>query len=197
MNYLAPFLFTHLLLPCLQASSTPNHCSRVINLTSTGHRLFPTHLTDPNFENTPYEPMSAYATSKLANIYHANFINRQFSSRGIRALSLHPGTVPNTSLLRALNDSVTVHPQSGALPAGYNEEAKSVEQGAATSVFAAIASCLEGKGGIYLENCTIGKEAPKGLGPMDGGYDATALDATAEEILWNETCAVLKVSHSV
>ncbi|KAL7935869.1 hypothetical protein V8C35DRAFT_298443 [Trichoderma chlorosporum] len=189
VNYVAPFLLTYLLLPRLEASSTQDRRSRIVNLSTTGHRLFPTHLNDPNFKESPFEPMSAYATSKLAIIHHANFIDRHFSNRGVRAVSLHPGTV-HTPLLQVYASQQT---EKTDLPSGYGEELKSVEQGAATTVFAAIASCLEDKGGVFLENCSYGKEATADFGTMDGGYAAFAFDEAAEEKLWKETCKLLEI----
>ncbi|PNP50523.1 hypothetical protein THARTR1_08739 [Trichoderma harzianum] len=189
VNYVAPFLLTYLLLPRLEASSTKARRSRVVNLSTTGHRIFPVHLDDPNFKKTPYEPMSAYATSKLAVIYNANFIDRHLSTLGVRAVSLHPGTVHTPLYARyAAQQS-----DKADVPPGYMEELKSVEQGAATTVFAAIASCLENKGGVYLENCSYGKEATADFGIMDGGYAAFAFDEGAEEKLWKETCELLNV----
>ncbi|RFU75300.1 hypothetical protein TARUN_6937 [Trichoderma arundinaceum] len=192
VNYLAPFLLTYLLLPRLDASSTKHRHSRIVNLSTTGHRLFPTHLDDPNFENTPYEPMSAYATSKLAVVHHANFVDRHFSSRGVRAVSIHPGTV-HTPMLQAYEASQTERIDPPPAPPGYKEELKSPEQGAATTVFAAIASCLENHGGVYLENCSYAKEAPADLGPMDGGYAAFAFNEVVEETLWKDTCKLLDI----
>ncbi|ETS03668.1 NAD(P)-binding protein [Trichoderma reesei RUT C-30] len=193
VNYIAHFLLTHLLLPRLEASSSPVRRSRIVNLSTTGHRLFPTHLEDPNFEKTPYEPMSAYATSKLALIYHANYLDRHFSDRGIRAVSVHPGTI-RTPMLDKYD---ALRSEKVDLPPAYAEELKSAEQGAATTVFAAIAACLEDKGGVYLENCTYGKEAAEDLGPMDGGYAAFAFDEEVEERLWKDTCKLLGVSEAL
>ncbi|EHK20559.1 uncharacterized protein TRIVIDRAFT_69086 [Trichoderma virens Gv29-8] len=189
VNYVAPFLLTYLLLPRLEAGSTKNRHSRIVNLSTTGHRLFPAHLDDPNFKITPYEPMSAYATSKLAVIHHANFIDRHFSTHGVRAVSLHPGTV-HTPMLQAYTSQRS---ENVELPPGYGQELKSVEQGAATTVFAAIASCLEDQGGVYLENCSYGKDATADFGTMDGGYAAFAFDEVVEERLWKETCKLLEV----
>ncbi|OTA08000.1 short chain dehydrogenase/reductase [Trichoderma parareesei] len=193
INYVAHFLLTRLLLPRLEASSSPARRSRIVNLSTTGHRLFPTHLEDPNFGKTPYEPMSAYATSKLALIYHANYLDRHFSDRGIRAVSVHPGTI-QTPMLDKYD---ALRSEKVDLPPAYAEELKSAEQGAATTVFAVVASCLEDKGGVYLENCTYGKEAAEDLGPMDGGYAAFAFDEEVEERLWKDTCKLLGVSEAL
>ena len=58
---------------------------------------------------------------------------------------------------------------------------KSVEQGAATSVWAATSPDLDGKGGIYLENCQIAQPAVQG---SDSGVESYATDAAAAERLW-------------
>jgi NAD(P)-dependent dehydrogenase (short-subunit alcohol dehydrogenase family) len=138
--------------------------------------------------------MSAYATSKLAVILHANFVDRHFSARGVRAVSIHPGTV-HTPMLQAYEAQHSEKADPQPLPPGYNEEVKSPEQGAATIVFAAIASCLEGRGGVYLENCSYGKEASADLGPMDGGYADFAFDEALEKKLWKDTCKLLQIPN--
>ncbi|HEV7479224.1 MAG TPA: SDR family NAD(P)-dependent oxidoreductase, partial [Roseiarcus sp.] len=45
--------------------------SRLVNLSSAGHRYSDVDLNDPNFERTPYDPWSAYGRSKTANILFA------------------------------------------------------------------------------------------------------------------------------
>ena len=57
-----------------------------------------------------------------------------------------------------------------------------VEAGAATSVWAATAPELEGRGGLYLEDCQVA--APAGSGGPGNGYAPHALDAEAAERLW-------------
>ncbi|KAH8808749.1 hypothetical protein F5884DRAFT_380849 [Xylogone sp. PMI_703] len=199
INYLSHFLLSYLLLPRLMESrANGSVCSRMVNVSSTGHRIFPTHMEDPNFEKTPYEPFSAYATSKLANIYHANQIERMYGSRGVHALSVHPGTIKETGLLRHTEQSILQTMEQGAqvIP-GYREELKNSKQGAATIVWAAIAPVLEGKGGIYLENCTIAQPVQEGATPIDGGYGPFAFDPAAETSLWKDTCKLLNLPEDL
>jgi hypothetical protein len=64
---------------------------------------------------------------------------------------------------------------------------KSPEQGAATTVWAAVSRDLEGRGGVCLENCTIVGPAPseyEGYGRLDPGYAPWAYDPEGEEKLW-------------
>ena len=59
---------------------------------------------------------------------------------------------------------------------------KTVEAGAATSVFAATAPELEGRGGLYLEDCQVAavNDAPDAL----DGVKSYALDPDNAERLW-------------
>jgi len=58
---------------------------------------------------------------------------------------------------------------------------KTVEQGAATTVWAATSPSLEGRGGLYLENCNIAEPATSG---GDSGVESYAIDVTEAERLW-------------
>ena len=60
---------------------------------------------------------------------------------------------------------------------------KTVEPGAATSVFAATAPELEGRGGLYLEDCHVAavNDAPDAL----DGVKSYAIDPALAERLWS------------
>jgi hypothetical protein len=62
---------------------------------------------------------------------------------------------------------------------------KTPERGAATQVWAAVSPELEGRGGLYLENCGVG-EQHRPEDPMTG-YLPYALDPVAAERLWGMT----------
>lgn len=61
---------------------------------------------------------------------------------------------------------------------------KSVAQGAATTVWAAVATHCKGKGGLYLSD--VGEAKPAAEGEVVGGlgYRPHAYDEEAEEKLW-------------
>lgn len=61
---------------------------------------------------------------------------------------------------------------------------KSVEQGAATSVWAAVAKVWEGKGGRYLDNCQVAPPVEEGYGVVDDGYEKWTYDPESEGKLW-------------
>ena len=69
---------------------------------------------------------------------------------------------------------------------------KSVEQGAATTVVAAVEKGLEGKGGKYLVDCAIAKSAEE-LGPerRRDGYAEWAYDEEKARKLWVESCGLV------
>lgn len=100
---------------------------------------------------------------------------------GMHATSLHPGNIL-TNLLRHVD-------MSGIkLNGDAKKTLKSPEQGAATTVWAAIGKEWEGKGGKYLEECSIAQPVDPtrtDLTPSDSGYKAYAYDEEAAKRLWN------------
>ncbi|KAF2668182.1 NAD(P)-binding protein [Microthyrium microscopicum] len=187
VNYLAPYLLTKMLLPTLVASSTPDFASRVVNVSSMGHiwhspgGLTDEALADINFEHKPFQPWLQYGQTKTANILHANQIERLYGSdpeHPVHAFSLHPGAI-TTEIWRYMKDKLSEREQQ------FKKVWKSVDQGAATSVWCACAKVWEGKKGRYCEECQesvpLAKDAPKG----SQGYAPWAYDEVQEKKLWD------------
>lgn len=188
-NHLAHFLLFELLKPTLLASSTQEMNSRVVCLSSSGHRAGPVLIGNYNFENGGYSPWAAYGSSKTANIYMANEIERRYGNKGLHGLSVMPG-----GIMTGLQEHV-----SDAVKAGWDEDPairkfwKSPAQGAATSVYAALSQEWEGKGGRYLEDCA---ESPPGApdgGPTSVGYSPHAYDEQAAKQVWTDSCKMVGV----
>src|ERR1700737_4055356 len=59
--------------------------SRLVNLSSAGHRNSDVNLEDPNFEHSPYTEFTAYGRSKTANVLFAVEFDRRYKARGVRA----------------------------------------------------------------------------------------------------------------
>ena len=174
-NHIGHFLLTNLLAPLLVASAP----SRVVSVSSRGHRFSPVVFEDIHFERRPYDKWSAYGQAKTANVLLAVELDRRLGSRGVHANGLHPGGI-RTELGRHLTQDDIKELMSRA-PGG-KMEWKTPEQGAATSVWAATAPELEGRGGLYLDDCQI---ASVRTSPDDpGGYEAYARDAEAAKRLW-------------
>lgn len=95
VNHLAHFLLFQLLKDTLLASSSFEFSSRVVAVSSSGHRGGGIRVNDYNYVKRPeeYNMCGAYFQSKTANIYMANEIERRFGSRGLHATSLMPGAI--------------------------------------------------------------------------------------------------------
>lgn len=185
INHLAHFLLTALLLPTLQASSTPTHTSHVINVSSSSHRFaapsFSNHNPPALILPTPYDAQRAYGASKTAQIWHANALERRYGSSGLlHALSVHPGGIYTSLTRHAAPATMAAFRADTSL----NRQMKSAPQGAATSVFAAVSPAWEGKGGVYLADCAETKETRVLDGPMSDGYAPWAFDEVGEARLW-------------
>ena len=88
VNYLAPFLLTHLLLDRLAESR-----ASVINTSSIANRFLGNLQIDDLDAEKAYSATSAYGNAKLAQILHAKELQRRCSVRGLSAVSLHPGNI--------------------------------------------------------------------------------------------------------
>jgi NAD(P)-dependent dehydrogenase (short-subunit alcohol dehydrogenase family) len=165
--------------------------SRLVNLSSAGHRYADVNLEDPNFEHTPYEEFIAYGRSKTANVLFAVEFDRRHKARGVRATAVHPGAI-RTELSRHLTPQVlekliaeiNASQPKGAAPFSY----KSIPQGAATSVWAAGVADAEAIGGRYCEDCHVAEVvSTPGLSGLRGGVRAYALDPQHAQALWQKS----------
>jgi NAD(P)-dependent dehydrogenase (short-subunit alcohol dehydrogenase family) len=166
---------------------------RLINLSSSGHRYANVDLDDPNFERTTYEPFVAYGRSKTANILFAVAFDKRHRGRGVRAAAVHPGGIQTElgryveagRLEKLLEDINRQLAAEGKGPFQW----KSIPQGAATSVWAAVVAPSDKVGGQYCENCHVGRIVPDDVAitPISEGVRAYALDATNAEALWKKS----------
>ena len=101
--------------------------------------------------------------------------------RGVHANAVHPGAIV-TELGRHLSSDDIAALQARA-PGGKGFHWKSIEAGAATSVWAATTPQLEGKGGLYLEDCHVAR--PRRSADDEEGHETYALDPEAAERLWH------------
>jgi NAD(P)-dependent dehydrogenase (short-subunit alcohol dehydrogenase family) len=92
VNYLAPFLLTHLLLPCLR--HTPS--SRIINVSSAGQ--VPLDFDDVMLERH-YDPLDAYRQSKLAQVMFTFDLAEILKEDQITVNCLHPASLMNTKMV--------------------------------------------------------------------------------------------------
>jgi NAD(P)-dependent dehydrogenase (short-subunit alcohol dehydrogenase family) len=174
-NHLGHFLMTGLIAPALLRGAP----ARVVSVSSRGHQMSPVVFEDVHFERRPYEKWSAYGQSKTANILFAVELERRLGARDVHANALHPGVIL-TELSRHMVPDDYEHLRKRA-PRG-RMRMKSVESGAATAVYAATAPELEGRGGLYLEDCGVAEvdDAPDAA----RGVRSYALDPEAAKRLW-------------
>lgn len=174
-NHIGHFLLTCLLQPALLAGAP----GRVVNLSSGGHKFANFNFDDPNYESRDYEKWQAYGESKTANVLFTVGLDARLKDSDVRAYAVHPGVIM-TELSRHMvqEDFETL---SSRAPGDGELTFKSVEQGAATSVWAATSPDLEGHGGIYLEDCQVAAPATPGSG---SGVEDYAVDREAAERLW-------------
>ena len=123
----------------------------------------------------------AYAQSKTATLWAANEIERRYGAQGVHALSVHPGVIATTELARNLpQDQFEKMLEANVA----RKHLKDLGQGAATTLWAALSPELEGKGGLYCEDCHIAEPASAGAGPGTPGYAEHAYDPEGEAKLW-------------
>jgi len=158
--------------------------ARIVSVSSSGHGSSPVVFDDLFFQRRPYDPGAAYGQSKTANVLFAVEATRRWAADGITANALMPGGI-FTGLQRHWDPDVLA-----AAKADYGDQAKTPEQGAATSVWVATAPELAGIGGRYYEDCHQAELVPQ---ITDGvhGVVAWALDPDAARQLWDVSLTLL------
>jgi NAD(P)-dependent dehydrogenase (short-subunit alcohol dehydrogenase family) len=189
-NYLGHFFLTKALLPELKNANG----ARVVHLTSRAHWFSPFHFEDPNFIDTPYDKWTAYGQSKTAVSLLSVALDELYKKDNIRSFAVHPGSIV-TNLSHNLTDEELS--EMGAINKNgergydsYNNEHKTIKEGAATIVWCAVSQQLAGYGGVYCENGDI---APIATDDTDRiGVKPWAIDKEAAHTLWEETPLLFK-----
>ena len=177
-NHLGHFQLTARLAPLLKAAQG----ARVVALSSVAHRIPGLDLNDLHFETRDYEKWTAYGQAKSANALFARHLDQLGAAHGIRAFSVHPGGIA-TPLQRHL----TMEEQTAMgwydAEGKVHEAFKSVEEGAATSVWCAVSPLLAGNGGVYCEDCDVADAWVEGMPDFTGAQPHIQDDALAAD-LW-------------
>ncbi|MGZ4186627.1 MAG: SDR family NAD(P)-dependent oxidoreductase [Solirubrobacteraceae bacterium] len=176
-NHLGHFQLATGLHAALRASGS----ARVVSLSSTAHLYCPILFDDPTLAFVPYSPFLGYGQSKTANVLFAVEANRRWERDAIAVNAVMPGGIA-TRLQRHIDPEALAQARREA---GASAELKTVEQGAATPILAAVSPLLEGVGGRYLEDCNEA-EVVRSRADSDGrhGVAAYALDEGNAERLW-------------
>ena len=177
-NHLGHFQLTARLWPALRRARG----ARVVSLTSRAHRRAAVDFEDPHFQRRPYDKWVAYGQSKTANALFALALDARGEGHAIRAFSVHPGAIA-TDLMRSMSveeqrESIAAAQAIGPL--------KSVEQGAATSIWCATSVHLDGMGGVYCEDVDVAQAVPADS-TAAYGVRPWAMDPALAEQLWRRS----------
>ncbi|WPH04845.1 hypothetical protein R9X50_00774200 [Acrodontium crateriforme] len=195
-NHFAHFVLFQAVKPLLLATAEKtNTLSRVVTVSSAGHRFGGINFDDIHYTADPskYSKWGAYGQSKTANIYLANAIHRRYGNKGLTALSVHPGGIM-TELGRHLDEADVKQ----LAPGGWDDFAKifkNPEQGAATTVWAAVSAHFDDvkNGGRYCADVGECGPAPAEAAPGANGYAPHAYDEASEEKLWKLSCETVGI----
>lgn len=155
VNYLAQFQLTAKLWTALKKANG----ARVVNVSSQGHQFAPFNFDDPNFEHRDYETLQGYGQSKTAvNLFSLELDNRA-KEFGVRAYSLHPGSIAGTELAREAPLELFIQmgfcDDKGNMLPEVAASLKTIPQGASTTIWCATSPLLDNIGGVYCEDTDI------------------------------------------
>ncbi|KAM6446374.1 polyprenol dehydrogenase isoform 2-T2 [Liasis olivaceus] len=180
VNYLGHFLLINLLLDTLKQSGTHSHNARIVTVSSSAHYAGELRLHDLQ-SSCLYSPYRAYAQSKLALVLFSYRLQHLLTLEGshVTATAVDPGLV-NTDLYKNVCWALKIVKwMIGWLLL------KTPEEGASTSIYAAISPELEGVGGCYLYNGQRTKSS-------DISYDEEL-----QKRLWTESCRLVGIPDVV
>lgn len=192
-NHIGHFLLTTLLLNLIKSSGTETDPARIVSLSSIGQFFFaPTmgiRLDDLNAEKS-YDTWERYGSSKLATILFTKQLQKMFAEENapVVAVTVHPGVINGTHLIRHVDVVSTISVMSKVIPLGLKAfysfvagDSKSIGQGAATSVYCALAPDVLLHPGSHFADC---HEETEALHP-------TASDAQLAQDLWTASEAIV------
>jgi NAD(P)-dependent dehydrogenase (short-subunit alcohol dehydrogenase family) len=191
-NHLGHFRLTAALWPRLRGAAGG---ARVVVLSSRAHQLGGLDLSDLDFRRRAYDKWLAYGQAKTANALFAVALDARGAEHGIRAFSVHPGSILGPLARHLSREEIeqfgAVHPDGTAV-VDPRRDLKSPQQGAATTIWCATSPALASFGGVYCEDCDIAFiEADGELGGP--GVRPFAVDPDTAEALWHESARLLDI----
>lgn len=188
-NHLGHFALASGLRRALAEGAAQRHGARIVGLSSSAHMRAPVDVDDLHFLRRPYDPWIAYGQSKTAVVLFSLEASRRWESDGIVINAVNPGGI-KTGLQRSVapdrQQAWDAAEASGAITF------KTPQQGAATTLVAALASEFGSTGGHYLND---GNEAPTIPNDADPGYETHAVrewakDPDTARALWDASTAL-------
>ncbi|RFA13228.1 oxidoreductase [Subtercola boreus] len=182
-NHLGHFALAEGLHSALRDGAAERSGARIVVVSSTAHMRSGVDFDDLHFLRRAYDPQIAYAQSKTANSLFAVEATRLWAPDGIVANSVNPGGVA-TGLQRSFTPE-----QKASLDAAEAAGVfayKTIEQGAASTLVAAVRPEFAHTGGHYLDDGQEAYTVPNdtSLGDHPHGVKEWALDLALAEQLW-------------
>ena len=182
-NHLGHFALTQGLHGALALGAARAGSARIVSLSSTAHMRAGVNFDDLHFIHRDYNPQVAYAQSKTANSLLAVEATRRWAGDGIIANAVNPGGIA-TGLQRNFTPWQR-ESLDAALAAGIFTY-KSVPQGAATTLVAAVHPAFGESGGHYLDDSQEAYTVPNDADMADHphGVKEWALNPDLARKLW-------------
>ena len=158
-NHLGHFLLTKHLFEKIVAAGPG---ARIVNLTSLGHKIAPCLFDDYNFaDGKEYNQWAGYGQSKTANILFSLYLADRFRDRGIQSYGVHPGGIFTTQLANHITDVMEALASIEPVAQKYTgrhfpldqDQPKSMAQGIATTLVAALDPRIEKQSGMFMMDC--------------------------------------------
>jgi NAD(P)-dependent dehydrogenase (short-subunit alcohol dehydrogenase family) len=177
VNYLGHWMLAKELLPLLERAAP----SRIVSVSSIGHRRSDIHFDDIDYLQRPYDKWEAYGQSKTACALFAVAFSERFLARGVTCNAVNPGgsmTALHRHLTREEMMVIGFLDAQGQPPSRWRSPA----QCASTAVWLATAPDLGKVGGRFFEECREARPWDAAL-PMEGVRDY-ALSVPNANRLW-------------
>ncbi|ANZ40295.1 oxidoreductase [Lentzea guizhouensis] len=191
VNHLGHFALALGLHGALKAGAAQRGEARVVALSSAGHMSAPVDFDDLHFERREYDPMIAYGQSKSATVLFAVEATRRWAGDGIVVNAVNPGGIA-TNLQRHFTPELNAYFDQAEAAGVFTY--KTPEQGAATTLVAAVAPEFAGVGGRYLDDCREARVVADDAEPTaetSHGVKSWALDPETAKRLWDVSAKLL------
>jgi NAD(P)-dependent dehydrogenase (short-subunit alcohol dehydrogenase family) len=182
-NHLGHFALSVGLHEALVAGARERGAARIVAVSSTAHMRSPVVFDDIDFERREYDPQAAYAQSKTANSLFAVEATRRWQADGIVANAVNPGGVA-TGLQRDFTPQQKAYLAAAEASGAFTW--KTAQQGAATTLVAAVAPEFAQLGGRYLDEGRVAPTVPNDADLFTNSHAVKewALDPDAARRLW-------------
>lgn len=155
-NHLGPFLFTNLLVQNGLISERVVNVNSSASVRRAAYLLAP--LDDLSYDNgKAYDLVQAYGTSKIAMLLYTRALASKLKPQHISVFTLNPGSI-KSPLQRYLSNDMREAAMAAAKqenPGFVPPTRKTLQQGCATQLRAALDPSITAESGAYLDHCQI------------------------------------------